>query len=391
MIKRFCSVRGARETGIITMRTLLISILLVLSFLLGDHFAPDGLRRALAEEHKKVISLSEQLHNEVRRNVTAKCAIEAIYADVKKADDKHDSIDYYAETIYQRYCSTNPVVPPIVDADRKQPWDKAVQDMKSQLASCRDWFDTVAVLSSWLYQHTRVGDSRRYGSKRVLGAYDNGCMDIEKLYDINNSDSVAGNCGFHCNYAVALYDYFGIRSFCYSVRPAPSSIEGHMFNAVQNPHNLKWYWVDNFFGIRYRYQGTWLDTEKYFELAGREACEIDVETFGTFKFHIQESPFVEFNSTAIDHVEIISAERSNYPNHFRIVAPFTLRKQFSHRHFRSLFDSIATCYHQPPHTDWIDLARRMPMYGARLFSPLKTAEQPCADSLLISWKRALAY
>ena len=159
-----------------------------------------------------------------------------------------------------------------------------------------------------------------------------------------------------------------------------------MINILQNPRNHKWYPVDNYLGILYQYQGEWLDMEKYFQLAREQALgEVSIETFGSYKFHIHYSPCVPFNAWNIDTAEVISAELSNYRNHFRILAPFTLKHCFPQ--FKELCDPIAASYDQPPHVNWIDLAQRLPMYGARIFPLSNNNEQAFADSLLSSWKQ----
>lgn len=366
---------------------LLFPVLFLLGIFIGKHFAHRGLRRSLQEAHQKNLSLNGQLQSEVYLNIAAKCAIAEIYSDVKSGSDRVDSADLMTELIYERYCPASPVIPKVANVERKQSWEKTLEDLNSELFFCHNWFDSVAILSSWVYQNTRVGDTHKYDIKRVIGEFDNlSHFDIKQLYEAMNSDSVVSDCGFHCYYALLLYNYFGIKSYCFSIRQNhKNSTEGHMFNVLQNPHDHKWYPIDNFFGLRYNYNGAWLDIEKYFLLSKEQFSEINVEAFGTFKFHIQDSPFVECDSWDMDNIEIVTAEVSNYRNHFRIVAPYTLRKQFPH--LKSLFDSIAASYNQPPHDDWIDLAKRMPLYGARLFSPLNFEEQTYADSLFTSWIR----
>lgn len=275
--------------------------------------------------------------------------------------------------------------------ERNKPWEQTLPDLRKELSFCRNWFDTINTLSVWLYQNTRVG-SEKFNIEKSFGNDFNKWVDTAKtcnaewFYAINMSDSVASSCGAHCYFASQVYKEFGIKSYHLSMRDKHgNSMDGHLINVVQNPHNYKWYPVDNMFGIRWIYQGKPVDMETYMNLS-KNLKNIDIERFGAYKFHIYDSPFITNWNCCYENSEVVLVEAGNHKNRFRIVAPYTLKKQF--QYYQPLFDSIAASYNQPPHTDWIDLARRMPVYGARLFSSLNYKEQPQADSLLNAWRNA---
>lgn len=372
---------------------LLLPVLLLLGFYLGSVFSNKELKQALVDEQEKTKELNERLHLQSARSIEAGCALEEFYADAAASGNKFkekEDTSLMMRLAYRGDCPPQSVRLNVVNVKRKQSWDRAMDEINARLVSCNTWFDSVQVLSVWLYQNTRVGDIYKYPVDRVIGkTYVLTRMDIQYLYEVNNSDSVVSNCGFHGYYALLFYEFYGIKSYCYSMRFNPQrrkSAEGHMVNIVQNPHDKKWYPVDNFFGIRYTYQGKWLDIETYFRLAAEQKLdEVRIVRFGDYKFHIQESPCVLHTSWNIDTKDIITAELSNYRNHFRIVAPFTLQHRYPQ--FSELFDSIAVSYSQPVHTDWKDLARRMPLYGARLFPLTSHKEQAYADSLLHAWRQ----
>ncbi len=274
--------------------------------------------------------------------------------------------------------------------ERNKTWEQLLPDIKKELSLCHDWFDTINTLSVWLYQNTRVGCAE-FNIENVFGNDFNKWVDTVKtlnskwFYEINSSDSVVSDCGSHCYFASQLYKEFGIKSYHLSLRDKHgNSYDGHLINVLQNPHNHKWYPVDNMFGIRWIAKGKMLDMEACQKLS-KNPDKIDIERFGAFKFHIYDSPFTTNWDCCYESAEVALVEASNHKNYFRIVAPYSLRRQF--RYYKPIFDTIAASYNQPPHVDWIDLARRMPMYGTRLFSPLNFEEQSYADSLLEAWKK----
>jgi len=370
---------------------LLLLVLLLCGFFIAKRFAHRG-----QQEHRQEMPASGQLPDTLMPDAAA--------VDIDSAAKPVNDVENFAQPVPKPkadwHCPAGTIMPEIADVKRKQPWDKVLKNINSELSRCHDWFDTVKVLSMWLYHNIRAGDVSKYNIDRVIGkTYVLSHIDLDYLYRVNNSDSVTGTCGFHGYYSVLLYKHYGIRSFCYSMRPNrkrknpeegprfASIAVGHLFNILQNPHNKKWYPVDNFFGIMYRYQGEWLDMEKYFQLAREQSLnEVSVETFGTYKFQIHDSPCVPFVAWGMDAAEIISAEPANSRNFFRILAPYRLKQQFPVQ-FKELFDPIAATYEQPPHDDWTDLARRMPMYVARMFPLRDLYEQIYADSLLGSWKQ----
>ena len=277
--------------------------------------------------------------------------------------------------------------------ERKQTWDEQLTLIVTELSYQKDWFDTIEILSTWLYQNTRTGNPDLYVARKISKDL-NGWIDTIRthdakwFYEINISDSVVSFCAEHAEFATRLYVYFGIKSFNLSIRSNPTnavSSGGHMINVIQNSNNGKWYLVDHFFGIRWRFNGEPLDIKTFFKLSKTDLHLIDVETFGVYKIHVQRTPEAVVWDCCYNPIEVVFVEPANYSNYYRIAAPFTLRKTFPL--YKSLFDSIAASYNQPPHVDWIDLARRMPMYGTRLFSTLNSQEQSYADSLLSSWKQ----
>jgi hypothetical protein len=371
---------------------LLLLVFLLCGFLIAIHFTPQG--QKLPVEHQREFSFGGQLQPDTLPDIVPPPAAVEIDSGANPANIMNDG----AKPNVKLHCPDGTFKPEIAEVTRKQTWDKVLKYINSELSRCHDWFDTVNVLSAWLYQNIRAGDVSKYNIGRVIGrTYVLSHIDLKYLYNVNNSDSVTGDCGFHSYYAVLLYKHYGIKSYCYSMRPNPKRKNpeeghrfatiavGHMINVLHNPHDRKWYPVDNFFGIRYRYQGEWLDMKKYFQLAREEVLSgISVETFGRYKLQIHDSPCVSLAAWGIDADEIFSAEQGNSRNHYRIVAPYRLKQQFP---LRELFDQIAATYDQPPHDDWTDLARRMPIYVGRMFPLEDVYEQIRADSLLSSWKQ----
>ncbi len=378
-------------------------LILVLALLLFSFFIAKRLthqKQSLPEERKKELPLSGQMQPYNQTYIAPDTDAIEIDSVAKPFNEANEAARPAPQPKSEWRCPAGTIMPEFTDIKRKRAWDEVLKSINSELSRSKDWFDSVNVLSTWLYQNIRTGDVTKNNIDRVIGkTYVLKHIDLEYLYNVNNSDSVAGACGFHGYYAVLFYKHFGIKSYCYSMRPnrkrkIPEEVPrfatiavGHMINILQNPHNKKWYPVDNFFGIRYRHDGEWLDMQKYFQLAREHSLgEVSVETFGTYKLLIHDSPCIPFTAWGLDTSEIISAERGNSSKYFRIVAPYRLKQQFTPQ-FKEMFDQIALTYEQPPHDDLADLARRMPLYVARMFPLLDLNEQIHADSLLNSWRQ----
>lgn len=377
---------------------LLLLALMLCGFFIAKRLMHQG--QILPDERKKELPLSGQMQPNNQAYIATDADTIEIASVAKSSNEADDAGKPAPQPQAKWDCPPGTIMPQITDVKRKQTWNIILKNINSELARCHDWFDSVNVISTWLYQNIRTGDVIKNNIDRVIGkTYVLKHIGLEYLYNVNNSDSVAGACGFHGYYAVLLYKHYGIKSYCYSMRPNKKRKNpeenprfatiavGHMINIIQNPHNKKWYPVDNFFGMRYRHNGEWLDMEKYFQLAREHSLgEVSVETFGTHKLLIHDSPCIPFAAWGMDTAEIISAEKGNSSNYFRIVAPYRLKQQFSPQ-FKEMFDQIALTYEQPPHDDLADLARRMPMYVARMFPLLDLYEQIYADSLLGSWRQ----
>lgn len=273
--------------------------------------------------------------------------------------------------------------------ERNKTFDLEMAGLKTELYYYDNWFDSISVISTWLFQNTRIGNQDCYlgynFGEDVTKWYDTlKHLDAKWFWEVNSSDTVASYCGEHSNFAIVIYKYFQIKAYNLSIMSKRGGNDGHMINVVLNPHNGKWYPLDHFFGLRWKYNGEWLDMKTYYRLSKSQLCSIDVEHFGTYKYIIQETPFAVTWNYCYDPIEVVLVERSN-SRYYRIVAPFTLRKTFSE--YKPVYDSIAASYSQPPHVDWIDLARRLPMYSAKVWSPFDLEEQSYADSLLSLWKQ----
>ncbi len=330
--------------------------------------------------------------NEIKSNPAWR-ELEEVNDSLKQSHNWADTTYTLAKWLYKNINAEEVVHPYMADVERQKTWEQSLVNIKAELIPRNDWFDSVRILSSWLYQNIRVGHpdfniDQTFGNDFNKWSDTIGTLTAEWFYNINNSDSVVSDCGSHCFFAGRLYEYFNIKSYRLSLRRNSSrSVDGHMINVIQNPHNYKWYPIDHMFGLRWLHHGEWLDMETYMKLSKEQLCSIDVEPFGTFKFQIYESPFAASLDCCYEDIEVVWVEPGNHKNYYRIIAPYTLRKRFAQ--FKPTFDAIAASYEMPPHVDWIDLARRMPLYSSKLYSTLRDEEQPYADSLLAAWKKEM--
>jgi hypothetical protein len=392
-------------TGKGVVKILMLIIVCALFFMIGRYSMQTILNEKIEESQNHDLLLRcglEEIYADLKNNLEfsgdtcdvlkVKSAVQEIYGIFNNCDTWADSVNVMTQWLYRRYSPSNSINPKVAIIDRKQSWQETLADIRFELHHCSDWFDTVNILSTWLYQNTRVGNpdldlDMTFGKENLDQWYASiGEKDAKWFYDVNNSDSVVSNCGSHCYFATRMYGYFNIKSYHLSIKGnLPQSEEGHMINVLLNPHDRKWYPIDHFFGIRWTSNGRWLDMETYMQLSKKDMQSIDAELFATYKFHIYGSPFNLLNSWSLETIEIASVEAANYKNYFRVVAPYTLRRRFaSHKPW---FDSIAATCNQAAHIDWQDLARRMPMYGEKLFSPPPLKEQHHADALLARWKK----